>query len=534
MEDPLKPSPNITAVALDAAGIQTYVFGSNRLKENVGGSYLIAEELFGRLLIECLTDIVGDPAHLADDWTHTASFKMAEHPEYTAEIGYIGGGNALLFFRHQTEAHQFLRYYSQAVLLHFPGLRVVSGIVENVSFEEVGQDFPGFRRRYEAALTRNKHGGHNALLIPKPGIADDCPLSNEAAAERFAEHGQKPQWIGAGAKRRLDAADDSQRELLRQYPEAINQRFTFSLELEHLGQGDEKGYVAIVHIDGNGIGKLFKSCESLSALRTLSIEVADAAESAMTRLIEELALKLQPGTELWEILHLHRDESGKITLPIRPMIVGGDDVVFVCEGKLGVHLAERYVHHFRVAMQPIATQHQIAINACAGVAIVKTKYPFYRAYLLAEGLMRKAKQAAHAHQQTSWLAFLVASSGFNGELDEILEQQYRFGDLDLYGGPYQLDGDPKPLSELKKDVLHLQTWPRNKVMELREMLTQPRDVQGYFLDSLRSRQLLLPGQDPATLKQTGSIPPLREADYGRYLDMIDLMEFYPKDLLQCN
>lgn len=536
MEDPSKPNPSLTAVALDAAGIQTYIFGSNRLKENVGGSYLIGKQLFGELMIQCLTDVIGDPARLMTDWEQGTPLKMAGNPAFDAEIGYIGGGNALLFFREEQDARRFLRHYSQAVLLHFPGLRVVAGLVEEVGLEDLEAGFSKFRSRYEAALQRNKHAGHNALLIPKPGIADDCPLSNEAGAVPFAEHENKgkPQWIGAGAKRRLDAADDAQRELLATSPRAITQRFTFSLELEHLGQGDEKGYVAIVHIDGNGIGKMFKDCASLSALRVLSRDVAQAAEKAMQNLIDELAIKLQPGTGLWEMLSLHTGKNGLVTLPIRPMIVGGDDVVFVCEGRLGVHLAERYVHHFRVEMRPIAAQRGVEVNACAGIAVVKTKYPFYRAYLLAEGLMRKAKEAVPEHGPSSWLAFLVASSGFNGELDEILQQQYQFGELDLYGGPYQLDGDRKPLAALKKDIQHLQRWPRNKVMELREMITQPKDVQGYFLDTLRSRRLLLPGQSADYLDKKGPIPPLREADFGRYLDMIDLMDFYPKDLLPCN
>ena len=83
-----------------------------------------------------------------------------------------------------------------------------------------------------------------------------------------------------------------------------------------------------------------------------------------------------------------RDKEGKDRLPFRPIVFGGDDVTFVCEGRLGLELAAKYLREF--------TSEILADNentyARAGVAIVKSHYPFSRAYDLAEELCKEAKK----------------------------------------------------------------------------------------------------------------------------------------------
>jgi hypothetical protein len=208
-------------------------------------------------------------------------------------------------------------------------------------------------------------------------------------------------------------------------------------------------------------------------------------------------------------------------LPIRPMLVGGDDVVFVCEGRLGVYLAERYIQYFCNEMNRDRHPQGEKVAACAGIAIVKTKYPFFRAYSLAEALMRKAKEDSRSNKD-SWLAFMVSSSGFSGELDEILEQQYSIGNIDFYGGPYRLNPGDNTIASLKHGVKHFQDhWPRNKVMELRDMMKRPQDAQDFFMESIKARALQLPENEKA----------IKSTNYGKYMDMIEMMAFYPPILL---
>jgi hypothetical protein len=74
-------------------------------------------------------------------------------------------------------------------------------------------------------------------------------------------------------------------------------------------------------------------------------------------------------------------------LPFRPIVFGGDDATFVCDGRLGLTLAELYL---RAMEQELADGKKL--YARGGVAVVKSHYPFSRAYELAEELAKSAKE----------------------------------------------------------------------------------------------------------------------------------------------
>ena len=59
-----------TAILFDTLSIQNYVFGSNKLKENLGASFLV-ENVYKVLI--------------------------TKEKEQKLKVGYIGGGNALVF-----------------------------------------------------------------------------------------------------------------------------------------------------------------------------------------------------------------------------------------------------------------------------------------------------------------------------------------------------------------------------------------------------------------------------------------------------
>ena len=82
--------------------------------------------------------------------------------------------------------------------------------------------------------------------------------------------------------------------------------------------------------------------------------------------------------------------------PIRPIIMGGDDITFVSPGKLGIYFAEIFMKEF--SEKEVSDGEKL--SSCAGVAITKTKYPFYRGYQLAEGLCSNAKKMARKKKKT--------------------------------------------------------------------------------------------------------------------------------------
>lgn len=80
------------------------------------------------------------------------------------------------------------------------------------------------------------------------------------------------------------------------------------------------------------------------------------------------------------------------TFPVRKIILAGDDVCFVTEGRIGLEAAKIFIE--QLGSKTNKQDHQ-GYTACAGVAIVHKKYPFYKAYETAEMLCSNAKNTLH-------------------------------------------------------------------------------------------------------------------------------------------
>lgn len=138
----------VTAVLLDATGIQPYIFGSTQLKENIGASYLV-ENIYESILRDSLEEIQIKNVD-ANKW---------KKPEFINELnldtgfdtGYIGGGNALLFFTDKSKAKDFMRAWTKRLLVESPGLKTAAAIND---FEL--NDFSNERNKLFKILKENK------------------------------------------------------------------------------------------------------------------------------------------------------------------------------------------------------------------------------------------------------------------------------------------------------------------------------------------------------------------------------------------
>ena len=519
------PNPTFYVLMLDASGIQHYIFGSNQLKENIGASFIVSHLLYHKLLLGILERQFGDK--VLTDWEAEGDLAMAKNQSLNCEVAFIGGGSAMLVFRRQADLQVCAREFSLSVLQHFPGIRMTIGTGKATADQFQG-DMGTIRKELGESMEKSKQDHYVRTTLPKPGIVEDCPSTGYAAESKYEK-----EWVSQVSvtkKKAAPAANERLRQELLDYEEkekkedkASPDDFDFPLELDKMGQPEDKGYIAVIHLDGNGIGKRFKDCQSLAQLRKLSQIVRDTGNNALFELVLELKLRLMDDQGLGGTYHLKKNKEGEQYLPMRPLFVGGDDIVLISEGRIGMWVAERYIRIYCRRMNAALGINQTGpdrIVACAGVAIVKTKYPFFRAYHLGEELMRKAKTRSRTIHD-SWIDFLVSSTGFNGDLDEVREDQYMLGESKLYHGPYQLNQEQAGIHRLKEGIRAFQNskeWPRNKIMELRDTLMQDEAAIKFFQESLDFRGLELP---------VDNYP-----NRTLHLDMIELLEFYPKSLQQ--
>jgi hypothetical protein len=460
---------NKTYILIDTVSIQKYIFASNRLRMNIGASYIVGHKLFSeKRLKDC-------------------------------KIIYKGGGNAMLEFSSDGEAIKFIENYSLDILLNFPGLKLAYGKHEGDIDELKGEEFKNFMQEIHKDLRKCKFDNFNQVTPFQPGIVSVCRYTGEAASV-FDSIDKR--YLSYSAKARNDTSDTANKELQIGLSGEYKSKFDFPAKLEDLGQQEGKGYIAIVHIDGNGVGDMFKQCENKAQLQGLSEAVNIIVKGVYGKLLDEVCMYNYDdlGLKL-------KEEDGKLLLPFRPIILGGDDITFVCEGSLGIYLAQRFLNLYEMKSINFKDK-KIILKASAGITIVKTKFPFFKAYELAEELLSNAKNQVRNKKNEDGIYPTVLSYKIQstGNSDNVESNVLLFEDLEKL----------IVIISYFKDEANL--WTQSKIMQLRDVL----DIK------MKAKEGNCPEYNyfKAHAEMRGLSLPVGASD-DELICAIELMEFYP-------
>jgi hypothetical protein len=540
---------------VDTAGIQNYIFGSNRLRENSGASYLVEQATRGwvyrsldRLGKHNITLKTG-----AIDW----HLRIEEH-DLTAELIYAGGGNTTILFRSLDAAKSFAWDLSSHVLREAPGLRIVIAHSELFEWNPRANDLV---RQCEAlrdgALSWKKRTLQgNALPLLGLGVTAECASTGLVATDRVAD--PEGRIVSREIKVKSAALEAAKERLRDKFFHEVdpNGKYYISDELDQLGRtGGDESYIAVVHVDGNDMGRLFDECGAnasdnrnyIERLRGLSEGVDKASTGALIatlrRLMDQISEKKLGDETEWYVkevdpcvkkpdlravpkeIKLFRDETtkNKPCWPLRPMVFGGDDVTFVCNGQLGLSLAAIYMKAFAEKTKSLSCG---PIHTGAGICIVKVHYPFRRAYDLSVALTAEAKALlGDQKRNASALDWHISSTGLSGGLGSIRRQEYSCGEGSLLMRPVWLShpDEWRTWDNFNRLVAHFnyqKPWAgrRNKLKELREVLRVGKDAVQEFLSLNRfagSATTTTPGDDDSD--DYSGLPGVLK-DQGRHLD----------------
>lgn len=533
-------------VIVDTAQIQPYIFGSNRLRENIGASYLVAQA--------------------------TTSWAESCLPPNMEKL-YAGGGNFVALADDEPGAKTFVGTLSKKALEDAPGLQLVMTYRERENGEglatAVTQTFTQLAKKKQSrphkepllglSVTQMCHSTSlPAVDIARP-IANDPNSHYPASAEILAK---------------LTAYPLATERLKTTLPPPNG--FSYPRDFDDLGrEKGEESHIAIVHADGNGMGEKFlainlayanndNDAEYKQAIQELSHNVNQASLAALQATVQALYDRVcrdEPlqkdvvrqrngqGDRIAEVLL--KQENGVTYLPFRPLVFGGDDVTFVCDGRLGIALALEYLKQFEVHIEKNVKE---KLNACAGIAIVKSHYPFARAYELAEALCSQAKKyRAQKGLAGSCLDWHFALSGLAGDIGEIRRREYttyqrleklKTDTTSPYRGerltlrPLTLHANPqeshRSFEVVSKGVAAFQdlalpagqepTWStrRNKVKALRDALREgPTAVQRFMTMYGLEKLPKIDEQKNSDFQSTGWW-----GDDCGYFDAIEMMDWY--------
>ena len=528
---------------VDTQGIQRYIFGTNKLAQNVGASYLV-KQATQQWVVEALpssNNIISD-LRLNDS-------RRIEDGTLDAEVVYFGGGNAVILFKSMELARDFARKLPRRALIEAPGLNIV--LAHSRPFAWESEPLGGKNGVVAATmktLARRKHD--RALDAPLLGLSVTATgaFSGLPATTQLNDE----QLIASEAEAKMEVADAAHRLLTQSFDW---DEYAVLKELDHLGRSEgERSFVAIVHVDVNGMGQKVEKIRDhfpqasqnrdyVLAMRSFSDSMKEASNYALSKVISVLKRHVQDSDEGQPVIVSNPDNGLHVPLswdnnqkqyflPIRPIIYGGDDVTFITDGRLGLSLSALYLKALTTQSLRGPDGHW-PITARAGVTIAKTHFPFARAYSLTEELAASAKAfiTATNDAQLSALDWHFVSGSLLGDLNSIREKSYRAeNDYHLEMRPIALQGkhaDWRTWNVFSSIVFQFQTdenWRehRNKVKRLREILRKgSTDAIRHFLDVYSLSQLpKIPNLD-SKLPEFGWL-----GERTPYFDAIEAMDFF--------
>ena len=218
---------------------------------------------------------------------------------------------------------------------------------------------------------------------------------------------------------------------------------------------DQNDWIAVIHADGNGLGKVVQKVgKQKDVFKVFSQELDLATKEAANHAFTVVSDKFKD----------------KKIFPIRPVVLSGDDMTVIIRGDLAIDYAKAFISAFEEKTKGhigeiLREQHVFAedkdyLTACAGIAFIKSSYPFYYGYQLAENLCGEAKKDTKAiygdtskHLSPSCLLFHKVQDSYIFDYKDIIKRELTAKDgLSFKAGPYYIH--PKKSKNTIDDLIN--------------------------------------------------------------------------------
>ncbi len=374
-------------------GIQGFIFSTNELKDIVGASELVEE-----ICTEAFKEFAG------------GEFADRDKPNVLG-----AAGNIKHIFDSREKCEKAVLNFPKKVVEMAPGITVSQAVVKLDKLSNFNEAVDKLEERLRAQ--RNKPMRSTTLGLM--GVLRSRKTGLPATEEKEGEF--------------LDRATVAKRNNLKKGEgNSTIKLCRKSFGIEDLTHGSvaynieditrDNDWIAIIHADGNGLGQVV---QKVGNNKDEFKEFSQNLDNATIKAAQEAF------NTVWKF-----KEGEKI--PFRPVVLGGDDLTMICRGDQALPYAEAFIKQFEKNTEELLgttlTKHKVFadgtnhLTACAGIAFVKSSWPFYYGYHLAEALCDAAKKDAKANLNPgeiaqSCLLFHKVQDSFAETYDDIVKRE---------------------------------------------------------------------------------------------------------------
>lgn len=351
----------------DIRGIQKYIYRTQKVKDAMGASALV-EDIMEKALEEAATGYVTEL-----QWYDDKGAMPFEEKDIAVQVLFIGGGNAYVLFESADTCKTINKYMSRYVLEQTYSLQLAVAHVPKT--DKYSEDYKRLHEemiRVKANIKNAKPIG--ALPIIQTEIRTGYPLSK---TERFK--GEDENIYIKQVSTETYRKDAYKRKCITEEEEKIFDNLIFEKGLD--------SNLAVVHIDGNNMGRRIRSlienkesyADAVNEMRKISYNI----KFSYLKTFEEMKEKFDPQLDTRKML--------------RKIVVAGDDITYVCNARIALDTVEYFARKIAgCTMNGKSAKRtpQYGFSICAGIAYMKSHFPFAIAYDVAEACCDCAKDRA--------------------------------------------------------------------------------------------------------------------------------------------
>lgn len=520
----------------DVRGIQNYIFRTTKLKDAIGASYIV-ETIIQDALSEASQTAKNNNEKFKEitidlQWENEDSIIKYNGEDSDVQVLYIGGGNAYVLYSSDELCHYVNRIMSKYVLEHTYSLQLAIA-----TYKKTG-DYADDYRKLNEEMNRIK-----------ADMIDSRPIGTLPVMAMEYQTG-----LPVFGKDENDIWMSKETELKREAEDIIRPKKNHDSERRRFDSYIEKGVdstLSVIHIDGNNMGlrirELIKDekdyISAVNSMRHISHNINWSYKNVFEQMQKRFNTYINPKTK-------------KNDYYVLKVLVAGDDLTYVCNGAIAIATVQYFVReitkHCMNENMEGEDLNKYGFSVCAGIAYIRSHFPFSIGYEVAESCCASAKERAKEKAENgkigNFFDFQFCKNIQAKDIKDIRRSEYHTASGEnLMIRPYGFEsGDYYDFEHLRKAIQGFESSDDNDFKHLREEIQGsnnkiiPRTVSkklrniyplgknevNQFVTFLNSRNRKLPAMNEEEISLSHMYIEDGEKVYARYYDALELMDDY--------